>query len=121
RLDAEEPRREGDRLPVVSRRGGDQASPAILLAELRDEVDAAAHLEGADRLVVLVLHPDLGADERVERGVAVERGRNQVRSDAPSGGEHVDERRRLEGHGATVPPLRLERNRGASGGSGGGR
>src|SRR5581483_10937531 len=25
RLDAEEPRREGDRLPVVSRRGGDQA------------------------------------------------------------------------------------------------
>ena len=30
--------------------------------ELRDEVDAAAHLERADRLVVLVLDVDLGAD-----------------------------------------------------------
>ena len=41
------------------------------LGELRDEVDAAADLEGADRLVVLVLDPDLGADELVERGVLV--------------------------------------------------
>jgi hypothetical protein len=58
--DAEERARVGDRLAVVARRGRDQAAPPLLLAELRDEVDAAANLEGADRLVVLVLDPDLG-------------------------------------------------------------
>ena len=89
RLEAEEARRVGDRLAVVARRGGDQAAAPLLLAQLRDEVDAAANLEGADRLVVLVLDPDLGADELAQRGVAVERRRAQMRRDATPRLEHV--------------------------------
>ena len=58
---------EGDRLAVVPGRGGDHAAAPLVVGELRDEVDAAAHLEVADRLVVLVLDPDLGADQLVER------------------------------------------------------
>ena len=63
RGDAEQPRGEGDRLPVIARRRSDQPAPALLLAELRHEVDAAADLERSHRLVVLVLHPDLGANQ----------------------------------------------------------
>ena len=63
RAHAEEPRGEGDRLAVVAGRGGDHAARPLLRGELRDEVDAAAHLEGADGLVVLVLDPDLRADQ----------------------------------------------------------
>ncbi len=72
---------------MVAGRGGDKPAFALLVREPRDEVDAAAHLERPDRLVVLVLDPRLGADELVERGIAVERGRGRygaIRSRAAS-------------------------------------
>src|ERR1700746_964131 len=62
----------------------------------------STRLEIADRVVVLVLDPRLRADELVERGVAVERGRDQVRSDPLACGEDVVEGRRLEGHEQTL-------------------
>ncbi len=80
--DAEEARGVGDRLPVVASRGGDQSAPPLVLPELRDEVDAAADLEGAHRLMVLVLHPDLGPEQLVESGIGIERRRPQMRGDA---------------------------------------
>jgi hypothetical protein len=49
-------------LAVVAGRGSDDASPPLILGELGDEVDPAPDLEGADRLVVLVLDPGRGAD-----------------------------------------------------------
>ena len=101
---------EGDRLAVVPGRGGDEPALALVRGELRDEVDPAAHLEVADRLVVLVLDPDLGADELVERRVAVERGLAEVGRDPLPRGEDV-----LEGRQCLTLQV------GASGGSGGGR
>ena len=62
RLHTEEPRCIRDRLPVVPRRGGDDAARAFVGAQLRHEVDAAPDLEGADRLMVLVLDEHLRAD-----------------------------------------------------------
>jgi hypothetical protein len=103
---AEEARRVPDRLAVVPGRGGDHAARPLLRPELRDEVDSAAHLERADRLVVLVLDVDLRADELVERRVAVERRRPQVRRDAAPRVEHVREgelrQRRHDRPGATA-------------------
>jgi hypothetical protein len=60
RLHAEEAGGIGDRLSVVSGRGGDDAAFAFFLVELGDQVDPAPDLEGADRLVVLVLDEHLG-------------------------------------------------------------
>ena len=93
RRDAEEAGGVGDRLAVVPGRGGDQSALTLVGSQLRDEVDAAAHLEGADRLVVLVLHPDLRPDERLERRIAVERRRPQIGRDALARGAHVVEGR----------------------------
>ena len=79
----------GDRLPVVSRRCRDQPARALILGELGDEVDAATNLEGTDRLVVLVLHPDLGTEQLVEARIGKERCRSQVRADPPARLQHV--------------------------------
>ena len=65
---AEEAGGVGDRLAVVAGRGGDHAALPLVCAELRDQVDPAAHLEGADRLVVLVLDEDVGAEQLVSAG-----------------------------------------------------
>jgi len=62
RPNAEEPCRVRDRLAVVAGRGGDHTRLALLLAELRDQVDPTPDLERADWLVVLVLDEDLGPD-----------------------------------------------------------
>ena len=91
RADAEQARGEGDRLAVIARRRRDQPAPPLLLAELRHEVDAAADLERADGLVVLVLHPDLGAKELVETRIRIERSRPQVRGDPSARLEDVGE------------------------------
>jgi hypothetical protein len=105
--DAEQARRVGDGLPVVSRRRGEDAVLPLLGRELRDEVDAAPDLEGADRLVVLVLDEHRRPDQVVERGVPVERRRAQVRCDPPACVEHVGEGRRLPlRHLASVSPPR---------------
>ena len=87
--DPEEPRGVRDRLPVVAGRRRDQPAPPLLLAELRHEVHAAADLERADRLVVLVLHPDLGAEQLVETRVRIERCRPEMRADPPARLEDV--------------------------------
>ena len=50
---------ERDRLAVVAGRRRDDAARAILGRQTRDQVETAAHLEGAGRVVVLVLHPDV--------------------------------------------------------------
>jgi hypothetical protein len=92
RRHAEEAGRKGDRLAVVARRRGDDAALPILGAQLRDEVDPAADLEGADGLMVLVLHEDFGAEQLAERGVLVQRRRAQVGGDTATRLEHVCER-----------------------------
>src|SRR5687768_5273889 len=60
-----------------------------------DQVDAAAHFEGADRLVVLMLDVYLRADQFVQRGVAVQRRARQVRPDAPLGGHDIAKGRNM--------------------------
>ncbi len=89
RPDAEEPSGEGDRLPVVSGRGCDDSALPLAVRELGDEIDAAPDLEGADRLVVLVLQEDVGSEQLVETCVAIERSRSKVRCDATARHEDV--------------------------------
>ena len=91
RGDAVEARRIGDRLSMVSRRRRDQPARPLVLGELRDEVDPAANLERPDRLVVLVLHPDLGTEQLVETRVGIERSRPEMRADPPARLEDVGE------------------------------
>jgi len=53
----------GDTLAVIAgRRGDDAADLRLRPAQIVEIHHAAAHLEGADRGVVLVLDPNLGAD-----------------------------------------------------------
>ena len=59
---------------------------------------AAAHLERARGQVVLVLDEDLGAEQVVQRSVAVERRRSQVRRDAEPRIEHIGECRHVPIH-----------------------
>lgn len=87
----EEPRGVGHRLAVVACGGGQYAAGPLLSAELRDQVDAAAHLEGAHGLVVLVLHISRRADQIVQRRVAVQRGAPQVRGDLALGQQNIAE------------------------------
>ena len=54
--DAEETRGIGNRLPVIAGGGGDNAALALLRTKLGNKIDAAAHLEGPYRLVVLVFY-----------------------------------------------------------------
>ena len=75
---------------VLSR--GDECGLHLLefvVAELGDEIDAAPHLEGADRLVVLMLDPGLGPDQFVERRVPVQGGGPKIRADALPGRQHI--------------------------------
>jgi len=67
----EQARRVGDRLAVVPGRGGDDAALALLRVELRYQVDPAPDLEGADRLVVLVLDEDISAEQLVDAVVVI--------------------------------------------------
>ena len=71
----------------------DQAALALMVGQLGDKVHAAADLERADRLVVLMLDVDLRADEIVQRRVAEQRRNPQVRSNPPTRREHVGEGR----------------------------
>ena len=60
--------------------------------ELRHEVEAAAHLERARRLMVLVLDPGAGAQQLVEPGIAAQRSRPQEARDPAPRGQHIGER-----------------------------
>jgi hypothetical protein len=56
----------------------DDAARVILRRKTRDQVETAPHLEGAGRVVVLVLHPDvqpqpLGQERMAEQGCGLER------------------------------------------------
>lgn len=73
RLNAEAAGGIGDRLAVVPGRGRDHSALVLLRAELRDQVDPVPDLEGADRLMVLVLDEDLGVGQRVQARVAEQR------------------------------------------------
>ena len=86
---AEEAGRVGHRLAMVPGRSRDDAPPPLRRAELADQVHAAAYLEGAYRLMVLVLDPYRCAAQHFERGVVIERCRAQVRRDALARREHV--------------------------------
>jgi hypothetical protein len=76
-------------LAVVAGGGRDQASLFLLGAELRGQIDAASHLEGADGLVVLVFHPDLRADEFIQERIVIEGRLPQIVGDTLTGGEDV--------------------------------
>src|SRR5581483_8094857 len=95
--DAEQLRGVSDRLPVVTGRGARDSRAPLGRGELREEVDAAADLERARRLVVLVLDEERGADQAVERGVAAKLRRREVGPDPRPRLEDVDERRRAQG------------------------
>jgi hypothetical protein len=56
---------------MVSSRGRYKASKPLLVAELRNEVDAAANLERARGLMVLVFDPDLDPYNSIERGIVM--------------------------------------------------
>ena len=79
----------GDRLAVIAGRGGHHAAAAFLGREMRHEVDAAAHLEGADGLIVFVLDIDLGRQQPVEQRVVVQGGDRQVGADGALRVQHV--------------------------------
>ena len=98
RLHAEQARGEGDRLTVVAGRRGHDAALPLARGELGDEIDSSPNLEGPDRLVVLVLDEDLGAEQIVEGRVPVERRRPQMGRDPPLRLEHVGESWLLPGH-----------------------
>jgi hypothetical protein len=53
---------DGDALAVIASGGADHAfEPGLRMLQPIHVDQAAAHLEGADRRVVLVLHPDVAA------------------------------------------------------------
>jgi hypothetical protein len=81
---------------MVPRRGADETPLSLRRGELRDEVHASADLERPGRLVILVLHPDLGADQLREPGIAVDRRPGEIFTDTPTGFEDVAEGRRFQ-------------------------
>jgi hypothetical protein len=90
RGNTEPPRRKGNALPVIAARGGDDAfeigagAPHVVEIE-----EAAADLEGADRRVVLVLDPQLGADPpRQERPAILRRRRHDLMHEFGGGFEN---------------------------------
>ena len=86
---AEQVSRVRDRLAVIAGRGGDDAPVPFGRGELAEQVHAAADLERAHRQVILVLDPHPGGGQRVQRGIAVQRGGLEVGRDALAGGQHV--------------------------------
>ena len=66
-LEAGAPAGEGETCPMIApRRRNEPARPGLALDERVDISEAAAHLEGAGRQVVLVLDHDLGAKPLVQ-------------------------------------------------------
>ena len=79
----------GNRLAVIAGARGHDALRALLERHRADQVEAAAHLERARRVVVLVLHPDREAGRFVEERMAQQRRARQVRRDALPRNIHV--------------------------------
>jgi hypothetical protein len=76
------PRRERQRLAVVSGAGGNDAAAAFRRAELREQVEASTNLERAGWIVVLMLDPRAAAGPVVQHRMIEQRRRPQVRVDA---------------------------------------
>ena len=96
----------GERLAVVPGRRADQTARALVLGEVRGEIDATTHLERTGGQMVLVLHEDLRADELREARVRVQGRVREMPRDRPPRIEDVRERRdrprRDAAHGAVV-------------------
>ena len=97
---AEDARGEGDALAVVAAGRGDHAGQVRLrLLEVAHVDQPAAHLEGADRGVVLVLDPDLAAAALGQQRPADLRRRRDRAMHEIGGGLELGE----GGHGGTPP------------------
>ena len=58
---------------MVSSARGDETALALLLARVRDQVDAASHLERTEQLHVLMLHPNVRSQHFAQHGVTPQR------------------------------------------------
>ena len=94
RAHAEEPRGIGNGLAVIARRRGDDAALASGVVELSHEVDAAAHLEGPDGVIVLVLEIDFRPDQPVQRRIMMQGRGRQIRADEVARRQHIGKGRR---------------------------
>ena len=73
---------------MVARAGGEHAA-ALLPAQAGNEVEAAAHLEGIGRIVVLVLDEQVEAGRLIEQRVLEERRGAQRAVEDPARGIDV--------------------------------
>lgn len=90
---ARDPRGERDGLRMVARRGGDEAGRTFVGVEACGQGQAAAHLERARGLHVLVLDDDIAADGPRQALIAPRRGDGQALTQALRSGEDA-----VEGH-----------------------
>ena len=74
--------RQCDGLTVIPRARADDAALLLLVAQLRDQIQTAADLEGSGRVVILVLDPGGAANPLVEQRMLEERRGPHVRVDA---------------------------------------
>jgi len=101
RIEPQPRRGERDALPVIARgRGHDAANIGLRPPDLVEIDETAADLEGADRRMVLVLDPQLGAEAARQQRPAILRGRRH---------HPMHERRRflqcveVDDHGGGIP------------------
>ena len=80
---------------MIPRTRGNHPTLTLALGELCDQIQAAANLEGAGRVVVLVFDPDATPDPLVEQRVVQERRRPHVGVYACLRGNDIIECRRL--------------------------
>ena len=90
--------RHADRLAVVARARGDDAASAFIGGQRGDEIQPAAHLERAGRIVILVLDPQLHPGLGLEQWMAHERRRRNQGGNSRARRMDVFER----GHRGTI-------------------
>ena len=84
-----------DGLAMVAGGGGNHATLAILVGELREIVDSPADFEGSDWLIVLVFDMNREAKERIQRRIAVERCAREIGANVAPGAQNIVEGDRL--------------------------
>ena len=87
--------RKGERLAVVAGAGRNDAALAFTIIELPHQVQPASNLEGACRIVVLVLHQHTATNPLVEQRVVQQRRRSQVCVDTRPRSDDICVGRRL--------------------------
>src|SRR5262249_52926790 len=103
---AEKPRGIRDRLSMISRRRRDHAARLFLWRQPRDQVDSAADLEGADRMMIFMLHEDVEAELCGQPRVVMKGRRMQITVDDALGVEYVGKFRRSHSYilrGISIP------------------